>query len=45
MQEHAGEKQNGEQANRQLRIACEDQKNGLNFAMQKPLENYQRQEG
>ncbi len=44
MQENTGEKQDGEQADRQLRIACDDQKHRLNLTMQKPLKNGQRQE-
>ena len=45
VQKHAGEKEHGEQANRQPGVAGGDEKDSLDFAVQKPLEKYQRREG
>ena len=44
VQENSWKKQDREQSDRQLRIACDDHKHRLNLAMQKPLEKDQRQE-
>ena len=41
---HSGQKQHGKQARRQWRVAGKDQDNGLELAMQKPLEKYQRRQ-